>query len=99
MPLELIDSKRIKTINRPFLYTLNANKTGIYFMEITANAKNHKQNHSLNKQADDELLVQINGSDEFTKTGTTKWNGNELKNLQKTIVFIAYLEKESIPGI
>ena len=62
-------------------------------MEITARAKSHGQNHSRDKQADDEMSVQINKSDKLIDQKSAMWNGNELKNLQKTVVFITYLEK------
>lgn len=94
MSLELIDSKKeSKIISKPYLYALNADKAGIYFVEITARAKNHGQNHSFYKQSDDELSVQIDELKDFTKEKSAKWNGNELKNLKKTAVFITYLEK------
>lgn len=94
MSLELIDSKKeFKKIDKPYLYTLKIDKGGIYFVDITARAKSHGQNHSFNKQADDELSVQIDESKDFTNEKAAIWNGNELKNLQKTVVFITYLEK------
>ncbi len=95
MSLKLIDSQKLsKIIKEPYVFTLKTDNSAIYLIEITASVKSRLQNHSFNKQADDELSIQIvDQPDILHKVKSAIWNGNELKNLQKTVVLIIYLEK------
>ena len=72
----------MKKIDKPYLYTLKAEKAGIYFIEVLL-AQKSRTNYSFSKQADDEMSVQIDESKDSTKGKKQKWNGNELNNLQK----------------
>jgi hypothetical protein len=92
MSLKQIDSQKIsKTINKPYIYTLIADKPALYVIEITASAKSWWQKFLHSFFSDDELYLKFNQQD-YNWNGT-KWNGNSLKNLQQTNVFVMYLEK------
>lgn len=102
MSLKLIKSfKEQKTIEKLEEYTFPVKETGIYFVEITARARSWWQKYFRNFFGDDELKIEINGIDYFrelnkNQKNAIKFNGNNIKNLQKTIIFIVYLEKRDV---
>lgn len=92
MSLKLVEQfNKPQKISKIFTHTFAVEKSTVYLIEITASAKSHKQNHSSNKFQDDGLLVEID-SQKFDQNAC-KWNGNDLNDLQKTVVFIIYLER------
>lgn len=98
--LKLIKSfKEQKIIEKPEEYNFPVEKTGIYFIEITARAKSWWQKYFRNFFSDDEIKVEIDGVNFYNeldnrRRNASKFNGNGIKNLQKTIVYMVYLEKK-----
>lgn len=80
-----------KVIRRTYQESLEIEKSGIYLVEITARAKSWWQNHLTTFFSDDGLYLKINEI-KLDRQGAN-WNGNSLKNLSQTIVFVVYLEK------
>ncbi|MBU2530462.1 MAG: hypothetical protein KKD35_05425 [Elusimicrobia bacterium] len=87
-------------VDKYYKHTINVPSDGIYIIEITARAKNWWQN-KLKLFDDDDLRVEIDEI-KFPKLYPKKrglfnspasWNGNKLKNLRQTNLFIIYLEK------
>lgn len=92
MSLKLINKlEKSQKINQFFIHRFAIERDSVYLIEITASAKSHQQNHQKNKFQDDELTAQIDNHIFDQKPAI--WNGNSLKNLQKTVAFIIYLEK------
>ncbi|NTU66729.1 MAG: hypothetical protein HGB08_02270 [Candidatus Moranbacteria bacterium] len=91
-------------IGDKFRYDFDIPEKGIYLIEITASARNWWQNFKKLRSffKDDDLAVAIDGR-EFPKLngkrglfdGEVAWNGNNLKGLKKTGVFIIKLSKGS----
>jgi len=89
-------------IKNTFNYTIEIPESGIYFIEIIASAKSWRQNLRWLKSFfnDDDLAMKIDGI-EFSKLNNKKglfdgeaaWNGNNLKGLFKTNIFIINLNK------
>lgn len=91
-----------KIIKKQYKRAFQVSKDGLYAIEITARCKNWWQN-KLRLFDDDDLRVEIDGI-KFPKlypkkrrlfNGPADWNGNKLKNLSKTNIFIIYLSKGS----
>lgn len=85
-------------ITENLIYDFNISEYGVYLIEIIASCKNWKQNwRSLFN--DDDLAIKIDDI-EFPKlngkngllNGEAAWNGNNLKGLKKTGIFILKLE-------
>ncbi|MCG2809602.1 MAG: hypothetical protein L6275_04675, partial [Candidatus Portnoybacteria bacterium] len=89
-------------IKNNFNYNFKIPEDGIYFIEIIASAKSWWQNLKSLKSFfnDDDLAVKIDDI-EFPKLngkkglfdGEAAWNGNNLKGLSKTSIFIINLRK------
>ncbi|TRZ78343.1 lytic transglycosylase domain-containing protein [bacterium] len=97
--MQILNQKINKNISKDFSpVPFNAPEHGLYTIEIIASCKNWFQNwnHLFN---DDDLTVKIDNI-EFPKlngknglfNGEVAWNGNNLKGLKKTNVFIIKLE-------
>ena len=92
-----------KAINKNFVYEFNVEEKSIYAIEISARCKSWLQNTGrlISFFKDDNLAIALNGL-EFTKLsgktgvfdGEAVWNGNKLKNLRQTNIFISHL----LPG-
>ncbi len=91
-------------VENSFEYTFEIQESGLYLIEIIASAKSWWQNVKSLKSffQDDDLAVKID-SIEFSKLsgkkgffdGEVAWNGNNLKGLSKTNIFLINLEKGS----
>ncbi len=87
-----------------YSYTFEIQETGTYFIEIIASAKSWWQNIKSLKSffQDDDLTVKIDNI-EFPKLngkkglfdGEAAWNGNNLKGLSKTNIFLINLNKSA----
>jgi len=88
-----------RKVRENFEWPFDVSEDGLYLIEIIASCKNWLQNwkHLFN---DDDLAVKIDDI-EFPKlngkrgllNGEAAWNGNNLKGLKKTGIFILYLKK------
>lgn len=88
------------TVKKEYKHKFKIEKNGIYIIEISARAKNWRQN-KLKLFDDDDLRVEIDKI-KFPKfyskkrglwNGPANWNGNQLKNLKQTNLFIVFLQK------
>ena len=101
---ELKKEKLSLEIQNNYLYNLDIPADGTCLIEIIANAKSWWQNTKSFKSffQDDDLAVKIDGI-EFPKLsgkrglfdGEAAWNGNNLKGLSKTNLFLVKLDKGS----
>lgn len=92
-----------KAVDKNFVYEFSIGEKGVYAIEISARCKNWLQNTGrlISFFKDDNLAIVLNGL-EFTKLsgktdifdGEAAWNGNKLKNLRQTNIFISHL----LPG-
>ena len=100
--MELIQKNFTKKdkIENGYEYKFDISEDGLYLIEIIASAKSWWQNFLKIKFGDDDLTVKVDGI-EFPKLngkkglfdGEVAWNGNNLKGLSKTNIFIAKLAK------
>ncbi|MFH1956234.1 MAG: transglycosylase SLT domain-containing protein [Patescibacteria group bacterium] len=101
--MELIKQDQLdKTIEQDFDYNFEVKEKGLYLIEIIASCKSWKQNliKFISFFKDDDLTVKIDEI-EFPKSdgreglfdGEVAWNGNNLKRLLKTNLFVIYLDK------
>jgi hypothetical protein len=101
--MKLIKEQKIhKELNKEWQYSFEIKKDKVYLVEITARAKSWWQNLKNFKSFfnDDDLTVRIDDFS-FTKLNNKKglfdsemsWNGNQLKGLLKTNLYIFYFEK------
>lgn len=99
-PIQKIFSGDERKIENNYEYGFDISEDGIYLIEIIASAKSWIQNLLKIKFGDDDLAVKIDNI-EFSKLnkrrglfdGEAAWNGNNLKGLLKTGVFIVFLNK------
>ncbi len=102
--MKLIQQEKInKIIKKNFDYTFDIKEEGLYLIEIIASCKSWKQNliKFISFFQDDDLTVKINDK-EFPKLngkrglfdGEVAWNGNNLKSVSKTNVFVVHLDKD-----
>lgn len=100
-PIQKIFTKEDK-VTDGFQYEFTVAEDGLYMIEIIASAKSWLQNLLRVKFGDDNLTLTIDGI-EFRKLNNKKglfdgevaWNGNNLKGLQKTNVFVLYVSAGS----
>lgn len=103
MSLDLIKKEDInRKIKKEFDYTFEVEQSGIYAIIVSARAKSWFQNirKFISFFSDDNLALKINGTG-FPKLsgergnfdGEASWNGNKLKGLRQTNLFVVYLEK------
>lgn len=101
--MQLIKQEKFnKKISKEFDYGFELEKNGLYLIEITVSCKSWLQNliKFVSFFKDDDLTVKIDNI-EFPKLdgcrglfdGEVAWNGNNLKGLKKTNVFLIYLTK------
>lgn len=89
---QILEEKLNKTVKERYLkWNFEIQKEGIYGIEITASAKSWQQNFLKSFFKDDNLTVKID-SLEFLKK-SINWNGNNLKGLKKTNLFILKLNQ------
>lgn len=101
--MKIIKEEKInKEINKEWQYLFEIKETGIYLIEITARAKSWWQNlKSFRSFFNDDDLVTTIDDFSFPKLNNKKgifdgeisWNGNQLKGLLKTNLYILYFEK------
>lgn len=103
MSLDLIKREDIsREINKELNYTFRVEQSGIYAIIVSARAKSWFQNirKFISFFSDNNLALKINGTG-FPKLsgergdfdGEASWNGNKLKGLIQTNLFVVYLEK------
>ncbi|MFA4817626.1 MAG: transglycosylase SLT domain-containing protein [Parcubacteria group bacterium] len=103
--MELIKKDKLSlSIKNNYDYPFEISESGVYFIEIVASAKSWWQNLKSFKSFfnDDDLTLKIDAI-EFPKLnkkrglfdGEVAWNGNNLKGLLKTNIFIINLNKGS----
>jgi hypothetical protein len=101
--MKIIKEEKInKEISKEWQYDFRVEETGIYLIEITARAKSWWQNLRNLKSFfyDDDLIITIDNFS-FPKLNNKKglfdsemsWNGNQLKGLLKTNLYVLYFEK------
>ncbi len=101
--MNLVKKEKLNlTVKNNFNYSFEILENGIYFIKIIASAKSWWQNFKSLKSFfnDDDLAVKIDDA-EFPKLngkkglfdGETAWNGNNLKGLSKTGIFIINFNK------
>lgn len=89
-----------KEIEENFFYSLEIKKDGAYLIGITARAMSWRQNLAKFRLGDDDLAIKIDGHG-FPKfsgkrgffDAESAWNGNKLKGLLQTNLFLIYLNK------
>ncbi len=91
-----------KELNKGWQYSFDISENGIYLIEITARAKSWWQNLKSLRGFfnDDDLTVEIDNMS-FPKLngkkgsfdGEMSWNGNKLKGLSQTNLFVLFFEK------
>lgn len=102
MSLDLIKKEDVnRKIKKEFDYTFKVEQSGIYAIIVSARAKSWFQNirKFISFFSDDNLAIRINGKG-FPKLfgkqgefdGEASWNGNKLKGLRQTNLFVFYLE-------
>jgi len=102
--MQLIKQEKFnKTIKENFDYNFEVKQGGLYLIEIIASCKSWKQNliKFISFFKDDDLTIKINNV-EFLKLngkrglfdGEVAWNGNNLKGLFKTNIFVIYLKQD-----
>ncbi|TAN33241.1 hypothetical protein EPN28_02820 [Patescibacteria group bacterium] len=86
-----------KEVKENFLFQFFVPKAGVYFIEISASAKSWWQNllkfRSFFRDDDLALKIDESGFDKLSGKrgifdGEAAWNGNKLKSLEQTIVFL-----------
>jgi hypothetical protein len=101
--MKIIKEEKVnKEINKEWKYVFEVEEAGVYLIEITARAKSWWQNlKSFRSFFNDDDLAVIIDDFSFPKLNNKKglfdgemsWNGNQLKGLLKTNLFILYFEK------
>lgn len=99
-----------KTLKGPFSFPFETDNSGVYLIEITASAKNKKQNvypswawslplpvRSVPGHDDDDLYIRLDERIFSKKTlnSPVAWSGASLSNSEKTVIFVIFLEKGS----
>ena len=93
---KIIEEKLNQTLEgKEFKWSFTLEQAGFYAIEIVATCKSWRQNFP---PKDDDLAVKINGTSFPQKKNSSRlfdaemsWNGNKLKGLSKTNLFILYL--------
>jgi len=86
MSLKIIKEEKLdKVVINYHAHSLEIKKEGIYLIEVTASAKSWWQNFFA-KFRGSKLKLQIGG--ESFDQDSSEWNGNILKGLSKTNVYI-----------
>ena len=101
--MKIIKEEKInKEINKEWQYGFEVREAGIYLIEITARAKSWWQNFKSFRSffSDDDLFVVVDNFS-FPKLNNKRglfdsemsWNGNQLKGMLKTNLYVFYFEK------
>jgi len=98
--MKFIKKEKInKIITRQYSYEFSLDEDALCLIEIIASAKSWKQNLKSGRAffKDDDIFLYLDNQELTTSKNTKKdacsaWNGNELKNLDKTILIAAKLK-------